>query len=59
MNFLDGYKTYIGIVFTVIGALASMLHWTFAASLPDWQNSAVTLIGAIIAFYGRKVTKPV
>lgn len=58
MNFLNGYKTYIGILFTVIGALAGMLHWTFAASLPDWQNSVITLVGAIIAIYGRAVAKP-
>lgn len=59
MNFLNGYKTYIGILFTILGALATMNNWTFVASLPDWQNSAITLIGAVIAIYGRAVAKPV
>lgn len=57
-TFFNGYKTYIGILFTIIGALATLFHWTFAASLPDWQNSAITLIGALIAIYGRAVAQP-
>lgn len=58
MNFFNGYKTYIGIFFTILGALATLNHWTFAASLPDWQNSAITLIGALIAIFGRAVAQP-
>lgn len=55
MNFLNGYKTYIGILFTVLGALATLFHWQFAASLPDYQNSVLTLVGALIATFGRAV----
>ena len=59
MNFLNGYKTYIGILFTILGALATLMHWTFAASLPDWQNSVITLVGAVIAIIGRASIKTV
>ena len=58
MNFLNGYKTYIGILFTILGALATLFNWTFVTSLPDWQNSAITLVGALIAIFGRAVAQP-
>jgi hypothetical protein len=56
---LDGYKTYIGILFTIVGAAASTFHWSFGAMLPDIQGQLVTLVGAGLAIYGRAVAKPV
>jgi hypothetical protein len=55
---LDGYKTYIGILFTILGAAATMFHWSIGSALPDIQGQVITLVGAGIAIYGRAVAKP-
>ncbi len=58
MNNLNGNKTYIGIVVTLImGMLQATGHanWTNSQQLTDVINMIITLAGALLAIYGRTV----
>ncbi len=58
MNNLNGNKTYIGIIVTlVMGVLQATGHanWTNSQQLTDGINMAITLAGALLAMYGRTV----
>lgn len=55
---LEGYKTYIGIIFTLLGTLATAKGWSWGSALPELQGYVVTIVGALIAIYGRAVAKP-
>ena len=55
---LSGYKTYIGIAITILGAASGIFHWNLG-DLAGVQDQVITLAGSLIALYGRAVTKPV
>ena len=57
MNFLDGYKTYIGVFFVILGSVAQLAGWDWLGDTTGIQESLVTLIGGLIAAYGRKNAK--
>ena len=52
---LDGYKTYIGILFTIIGSLSGVFGWHIG-DLAGIQDQVVVLVGSAIALYGYIVT---
>jgi len=60
MNFLEGKKTYIGIIIAVVPVLAGLLGYetsaTFGEDLTIVLNEIITLVGTAIAAYGRIVT---
>jgi len=56
MQFLNGYKTYIGIIFTVLGAASGAFHWNLG-DLAGVQDQVLTLVGSAIALYGYVNTK--
>jgi len=49
---LSGYKTYIGIVITVIGSLSGLFGWNLG-DLAGLQDQIIALVGAALAIYGR------
>ena len=57
MDFLSGYKTYIGIIIAALPAVAGIFHWNLG-DLTGLQDQLVTLIGAAIAIFGRFTAKP-
>lgn len=50
---LVGYKTYIGIAITIIGALSSLFGWHIGDFLAGVEDQLVVLVGSAIAIYGR------
>lgn len=61
-KFLPGAKTYIGLIITFLGTLATTLGWDWfgaiAADLQEIGNLVVTLVGLVIATIGRLTAKP-
>lgn len=55
---LQGYKTYIGILITIIGALSGLFQWGLG-DLAGIQDQLITLVGSLIAIYGRFASKTV
>jgi len=55
---LSGYKTYIGIALTILGAASGVFGWNLG-DLGGVQDQVITLIGSLIAIYGRATAKPV
>jgi hypothetical protein len=56
MNFLDGFKTYLGIAIAFLGTLSGLFGWNLG-DLAGVQDQIIALVGAAIALYGRFVTK--
>ena len=52
---LNGYKTYIGIGFTILGAASGFFHWNLG-NLAGVQDQVISLVGSAIALYGYVVT---
>jgi hypothetical protein len=55
---LTGYKTYIGIIISLVGVIGSVFH-TDLSWLTASQADLVSVVGLLIATYGRAVAKPV
>lgn len=53
VNFLAGFKTYLGIALAVLAGLAGQLDVVAASELPGWLDQAVMLFGGALAFFGR------
>lgn len=53
---LEGYKTYIGILISLIGTLSSLFGWNLG-DLAGIQDLLITLVGTAITLYGYIVTK--
>ena len=53
VNFLAGFKTYLGIAIAVLAALAGQLDVEPAQNLPGWVDQAVVLFGGALAWFGR------
>lgn len=53
MNFLRGFKTYLGIALAVIGGLAGQLDVEAAQDLPQWADQTLVVVGGLLAFFGR------
>jgi lysozyme len=53
---LEGYKTYLGIAITVLGSLSALFGWNLG-DLAGLQDQVIALVGAVLALYGRFVTK--
>ncbi|MCA1800303.1 MAG: hypothetical protein LC687_07705 [Actinobacteria bacterium] len=53
VQFLAGFKTYLGIALAVIGGLAGTLDVEAAAELPGWVDQALVVVGGLVAFFGR------
>jgi len=56
MKFLDGYKTYLGILFTILGAASGVFGWGLG-DLAGVQDQVITLVGSLIAIWGRASVK--
>jgi len=56
MKFLQGYKTYIGIFFTILGAASGVFGWGLG-DLAGVQDQVITLVGSLIAILGRASVK--
>jgi hypothetical protein len=54
---LDGYKTYIGIIITLLGVVAGLFHYDITW-LSQSQADIVSIVGLGIATYGRAKAKP-
>jgi hypothetical protein len=52
-----GYKTYVGIAIAIIGACSGLFGWDLG-DLAGVQDQLITLVGSVIAIYGRAVAKP-
>ena len=53
---LDGRKTYIGLIVTLVGILGLSKYITDGETT-TLLNSVFEIVGVIIAIYGRAVTK--
>lgn len=53
---LSGYKTYIGIIITILGAASGVFGWGLG-DLAGVQDQIITLVGSLIAIYGRATVK--
>ena len=53
VNFLAGFKTYLGIAIAVLAALAGQLDVEPAQNLPGWVDQVVVLFGGALAWFGR------
>ncbi len=56
---MNGYKTYIGILVALIPTVANLLGYDVSDSFSgEFEKSAedvVTIVGLVLAFYGRAV----
>lgn len=66
MSFLDGKKTYLGILVAVVPTLAGFLGFsidgiaeaeTLLSTLVENIEAVSVTVGGLIAWYGRSVTK--
>lgn len=55
---LEGYKTYIGIAISVLGTAAGLFQWN-VGDLTLLQTQLVSIVGAVLAIYGRYAVKAV
>lgn len=53
VNFLAGFKTYLGIALAVIAGLAGAMDVEAAQNLPGWVDQTLVAVGGIIAVFGR------
>lgn len=53
VQFLAGFKTYLGIALAVIGGLAGALDVEAATDLPGWVGQVLVAVGGALAFFGR------
>lgn len=63
MEFLSGYRTYLGIIIAVAPSVAGLFGFDLSPQFGEEVSSlvaeGVTLLGGILAFYGRaKATVP-
>lgn len=53
VNFLAGFKTYLGIALAVVGGLAGALDVEAAQELPGWLDQVLVSVGGLLALFGR------
>ena len=54
---LEGRKTYIGIIIGLLGGLGAF-KYVSEGDLTTFLNVCTTIVGALIAIYGRYKAKP-
>lgn len=55
MDFLKGFKTVLGVLLLFIPALGEVFQVYPIEQLPHWLDATLTVVGALLALYGRAV----
>jgi len=58
MNILAGYKTYSGILITVLGGLGAASYFGGVDQLTVFLDALMVVVGGLIALYGRYKARP-
>lgn len=53
MNFLKGYKTYLGITIGILTGVAASVGAEVPDNLPQWADTAVIVLSGLLGIFGR------
>jgi hypothetical protein len=57
MNFLQGYRTYIGAGIVLLGMIGKLAGLEWLNDLGGLENSLIELVGVLVVIYGRANVK--
>jgi hypothetical protein len=57
MNFLQGYRTYIGAAIVLLGMIGKLTGLEWLNDLGGLENSLIELVGVLVVIYGRANVK--